>query len=221
MQHVDRSVQSRYSGGMNAATPGVLPAAREHQLLVTAAGEFARAGYERASLNAIIRACAMSKSSFYHYFASKLALFEHVLTTATAALLHDLEVPAPEDFADDDFWKRIAALLKRLLAASARQPWYIDAGKLFHLPDAPVAQSPALQQALAGSAQWLDAVLAVGRDCGAVRRDLPATLQGELAFAVLQAMDRWSLQHMDAMDSAARQRMAAHQLDSLRRLLGP
>lgn len=206
---------------MHAGTAGVLPPQREYQLLVTAAAEFARAGYERASLNAIIRRCGMSKSSFYHYFASKLALFEHVVAAATAALLRDLHVPVPAELAGADFWDRIAALLARLLAVSAQQPWYIDAGKLFHLADAPVAHSPALQQALAESAQWLDDVLLVGRASGAVRNDLPASLQGELAFAVLQAMDRWSLQHMDAMDTTARQRLADHQLDSLRRLLGP
>jgi AcrR family transcriptional regulator len=206
---------------MNAATPGVLPPARERLLLITAAGEFARAGYERASLNTIIRNCGMSKSSFYHYFASKQALFEHVMTEAGKALLDELQVPAPGELGGDRFWERVAALLARLLAISAQQAWYIDAGKLFHLPDAPAAQSPALQRALIHSAQWLDEALAVGRECGAVRDDLPAPLQGELVFAVLQAMDRWSLQHKDAMDATAWQRLADLQLDAVRRLLAP
>ncbi|HXD35358.1 MAG TPA: hypothetical protein VN624_01815 [Rhodanobacter sp.] len=130
-------------------------------------------------------------------------------------------MPAPAELGGNRFWDRIAALLARLLAISAQQAWYIDAGKLFHLPDAPVAQSPALQQALARSAQWLDEVLAIGRDCGAVRDDLPASLQGELVFAVLQAMDRWSLQHMDALDAGSRQQLADRQLDCVRRLLAP
>lgn len=206
---------------MHAGTPGVLPPQRERHLLATAAAEFARAGYERASLNAIIRTCGMSKSSFYHYFASKQALFEHVVAASSAALLRELQVPAPAELGGDRFWDRIAVLLARLLAISTQQAWYIDAGKLFHLPDAPVAQSPALQQALARSAQWLDEVLAIGRDCGAVRDDLPASLQGELVFAVLQVMDRWSLQHMDALDAGSRQQLADRQLDSVRRLLTP
>jgi AcrR family transcriptional regulator len=194
---------------------------RYQQLLVTAASEFSRAGYERASLNAIIRICAMSKSSFYHYFSSKQALFEHVVTAATEALVRDLDVPAPAALAGAAYWDHIAELMARLLTVSARQPWYTDAGKLFYLPDAPVTQSPALQQALGRAAQWLEQVLAIGRDCGAVRSDLPASLQVKLVFAVLQAMDRWSLQHMDDMDAAARQRLASHQLDSVRRLLAP
>jgi hypothetical protein len=45
--------------------------------------------------------------------------------------------------------------------------------------------------------------LAVGRACGAVRDDLPASLQAELVFALLQAMDRWSLRHMHEFDEAA------------------
>jgi hypothetical protein len=35
-------------------------------------------------------------------------------------------------------------------------------------------QGAALQRALAGVADWVGRVLAVGRDCGAVRDDLPA-----------------------------------------------
>jgi hypothetical protein len=64
-------------------------------------------------------------------------------------------------------------------------------------------------------------VLAVGRDCGAVRDDLPASLQAELVFAILQAMDRWSLEHLDDFDEAEIADLAQRQLDLLRRLLAP
>jgi AcrR family transcriptional regulator len=50
-------------------------------------------GFEQASLNAIIRACGMSKSSFYHYFGSKEALFDRVVEEASAALARDLDAP--------------------------------------------------------------------------------------------------------------------------------
>jgi hypothetical protein len=72
---------------------------------------------------------------------------------------------------------------------------------------------------LAGVADWLGRVLAAGRACGAVRDDLPASLQAELVFALLQAMDRWSLRHMQEFDGPAIAELAHRQFEVLRRLL--
>jgi AcrR family transcriptional regulator len=206
---------------MKNRIPGVMAPERYRQLLARAAREFAACGFERASLNAIIRDCAMSKSSFYHYFGSKEALFDRVVEDASAALAADLNAPAPETLAGPDFWDRIAGFLAQALAASARQDWYADFGKMFYLPDLSAERGAALQRVLAGVADWVGRVLAVGRDCGAVRDDLPASLQAELVFAILQAMDRWSLQHMRDFDRDGISDLAQRQLDLLRRLLAP
>lgn len=192
---------------------------RYRQLLATAAHEFAAHGFEQASLNAVIRACGMSKSSFYHYFGSKEALFDRVVEEASAALARDLAAPDPETLAGADFWNRIEAFLAGALAASARQDWYADLGRIFYLPDLSAERSAALRRVLAGVADWLGRVLAVGRACGAVREDLPASLQAELVFALLQAMDRWSLRHMEEFDQAAIAGLAHRQFETLRRLL--
>lgn len=90
---------------------------------------------------------------------------------------------------------------------------------MFYLPDLSAERGAALQRVLAGVTDWVDRVLAVGRDCGAVRHDLPASLQGELVFAVLQAMDRWSLRHMRDSHRDGIADLAQRQLDLLRRLL--
>jgi AcrR family transcriptional regulator len=192
---------------------------RYRRLLATAAGEFASHGFEQASLNAIIRACGMSKSSFYHYFGSKEALFDRVVEEASAALARDLDAPDPETLAGPEFWDRIEAFLAQALAASARHDWYADLGRLFYLPDLSAERSAALQRVLAGVADWLGRVLAVGRACGAVRDDLPASLQAELVFALLQAMDRWSLRHMQEFEEAAIAGLAHRQFEAMRRLL--
>jgi AcrR family transcriptional regulator len=205
---------------MNRATVGVMEPNRRQTLLVTAAHEFARAGFRQASLNAIIRACGISKSSFYHYFASKDALFDTVVAEAGAQFAAELQVPEPACL-DTRFWAQVEALFERLLELSARQPWYIDLGKLFHLTDVPADGSPALRRAFAGAATWLDAALAAGRRGGAVRDDMPADLQCELVFAVLQAMDRWSLQHAHEFDEAFGRTLATQQLAALQRLLAP
>jgi AcrR family transcriptional regulator len=204
---------------MSERTPGVMAPQRYRQLLATAAHEFAVHGFEQASLNSVIRACGISKSSFYHYFGSKEALFDRVVEEASAALARDLAAPDPETLAGSDFWNRIEAFLAGALAASARQEWYADLGRIFYLPDLSAERSAALRRVLAGVADWLGRVLAVGRACGAVRDDLPASLQAELVFALLQAMDRWSLRHMEEFDKAAIAGLAHRQFEALRRLL--
>ena len=201
--------------------PRGMDAQRRQKLLETAAREFADAGYEQASLNKIIRACGLSKSSFYHYFSSKAALFDTVVREAAQALERDLAVPDPQELGGPDFWKHIARLADDLLALSDPQNWYVDFGKIVYLADAPIEHSQALRAVLSGVATWLDQALTVGRDCGAVRDDLPRSLQAELAFAVLQAMDRWSLHHMQDIAPDAREDLAGAQLDTVRRLLAP
>ena len=95
---------------------GVMAPDRWDRLLRAAADEFAQAGYEQASLNRIIRACGMSKSSFYHYVASKEQLFERVLWAYGPALIDILELPSEEELARD-FWGELDGIVDRLAAA--------------------------------------------------------------------------------------------------------
>jgi len=196
-----------------------MPPQRYRQLLATAASEFAAHGFEQASLNAVIRACGISKSSFYHYFGSKEVLFDRVVEEASAALARDLNAPDPETLAGPDFWDRVEAFLIDALAATAKQDWYTDLGRIFYLPDLSTERSATLQRVMAGAADWVGRVLAAGRNCGAVRDDLPASLQAELVFAVLQAMDRWSLRHMREFDEIALAGLTHRQFEVMRRLL--
>ncbi|MGH2366893.1 MAG: TetR/AcrR family transcriptional regulator [Chloroflexota bacterium] len=199
-------------------TPGTAPQ-RRRLLLETAAAEFARAGYERASLNAVIRACGMSKSSFYHHFGAKARLFDTVISEFGSELLRRLDPPAPEVLRGPHFWARIEALVGRL-ERLGQEPWTLDLGRLFYLPDAPAGSEGSLARAEAAIQGWLVRTLVVGRECGQVRGDLPASLQADLAMAVLRAMDRWALRHAADADSGTREQILAAQMAALRRLLG-
>ncbi len=201
--------------------PGTLPPARERKLLAAAAREFAAAGFEGASLNALIRECGMSKSSFYHYFGSKQALFDHVVDKAAAALARDIAAPDPATLSGPDFWPRLEAFVVHAVAAAGKPSWYATLGKLFYLPDVSPERSAAMRRLLAGVDGWMQAVLAVGRGRGPGRDHLPARLPAGLAFSVLQALDRWSVANMHAMKPAQRRRVASAQLALLRRLLAP
>lgn len=55
-----------------------LPAAKRERIIAVALAEFAAHGYQRASLNSMVKTLAIAKGSFYQYFDHKEALFFHV-----------------------------------------------------------------------------------------------------------------------------------------------
>lgn len=205
---------------MEPNATGVLPAERRRTLVEHAAAEFARAGYEQASLNRILRAQGMSKSSFYHYFASKEALFNAVVTDLGAALVQALELPRTAAMADGDFWERVHALAERLARLARDEPAFGLFAELFYLPDAPAAPGGPLATIRAAVDDWIDGALAIGRESGAIGDDLPLTLQRHLCKAVLWAMDEWTVEHFDVLTPRELQRLPAAQTGALRRLLG-
>ncbi|WUI01513.1 TetR/AcrR family transcriptional regulator [Spirillospora sp. NBC_00431] len=198
---------------------GVLPPERRRELLDTAMREFVRHGFGGASLNRIIRSCGMSKSSFYHYYASKEALFDAVVAGITGGLRDSVKVPAPEEFAVPGFWDAVARLSADLMRAAGRDRRLIDLWRLFYVSDAPVAEDGPLAQLKAGIDGWLGGVLAAGRAAGAIRDDMPPSLQSELTLAMLWTIDAWALKNLRDIDIAEGRRLAALQLDLLRRLL--
>ena len=63
----------------------------------------------------------MSKSSFYHYVASKEQLFERVLWAYGPALIEILELPSEEELARD-FWGELDGIVDRLAAGRDARP---------------------------------------------------------------------------------------------------
>lgn len=194
---------------------------RRGMLVRTAATEFASAGYEHASLNRIIKACGLSKSSFYHVVASKQALFDLVVADLGAALSETLRVPEPGEFAGDRFWPEVDALFDRLLVASNENESSCALGRMFYLSGTPGEGTGAVDATLASVESWVHDVLVVGRESEAVRTDLPVSLQSGLVFAVLRVLDEWSLRHRDEFESDAGADLVAAQLQTIRRMLEP
>jgi AcrR family transcriptional regulator len=163
---------------------------RRHALAAATVAEFERAGYEGASLNRIIRAAGMSKSSFYHFVGSKDELFDTVVRMLVADVAAQWTVPAPNTFAGG-FWGRVDALLAEF-AALSESPALQHLGRIFYLPGG-TAPSGARAELLTNVRAWVEDVLRVGRSSGAVLEDLPLDLQADVVFAVLRAIDEWAL----------------------------
>lgn len=193
---------------------------RRTQLVRTAAREFASAGFERASLNAIIRDCGLSKSSFYHLLDSKLALFNLVVSDISAQLSDDLDLPEPDAFSGREYWQRIVDLIVRLTQVLTSDDAYVDLAQILYDTQAPNEPNDAAR-ALESAAQWIRDVVQAGRDSGAVRDDLPVSLQGELAFTILRTFDEWSVRNLDTIPADQLPALVDAQLAALRRLFAP
>ena len=194
---------------------------RHAQLMNEALEEFATAGYEQASLNRILRLCRISKSSFYHYYADKQSLFETLVRETSTVLREQLSIPQPDALPGEAMWEIFAAIMQRLLSFSAEHPEFVAFGRLLYQPDIPAGEGSAVREVRDAVSSWLGAVLQRGQQSGLIRQDLPLSLLEELTFAVLQTLDRWSVQNIDSFSGVDGEHLAQVQLAVIRRLLEP
>ncbi|WP_235940873.1 TetR/AcrR family transcriptional regulator [Paramicrobacterium fandaimingii] len=193
---------------------------RRTALVRTAAREFAASGYQRASLNAIIRECGLSKSSFYNILDSKLALYDLVVIDVAQQLTAELALPAPATFRGDAYWQRIVDVIVRLTQVLTSDDVYADLAQMLYDTQAPDEPNEA-GRILDAAGEWIREVVRVGRECGAVRDDLPISLQGELAFTMLRTFDEWSVNNLDTIPADRLTALVDAQLAALRRLFAP
>jgi AcrR family transcriptional regulator len=198
-----------------------MPVERRRHLVRTAAAEFAAAGYDRASLNRIIQACGLSKSSFYHYVSSKEQLFGLVVADLSGSLISQVEIPSPDEFVEGGFWPTVDQLFDRLMVTLQTDEAYAALGRMFYLTDVPDDADNAVGRALASVESWVQQVLDAGRNAGSVRTDLPVGLQAQLVFAVLRALDEWSVSQLDSVPPDELPGVIAAQKGILRRMLEP
>ncbi|MEJ1089665.1 TetR/AcrR family transcriptional regulator [Microbacterium sp. Mu-80] len=160
-------------------------------LIEATVAEFATAGYDGASLNRIIRAAGMSKSSFYHAVSSKAELFDAVVEALIADVRSRWSPPSPADFAGDAFWVQVDRVLGDLAALGAEERALAMLGSIFYLPA--TVRSDTRSALLGAVREWVAEVLRVGVASGAVRSDLPVEVLVAAAFGMLQGLDEWAL----------------------------
>lgn len=160
-------------------------------LIEATVAEFATAGYEGASLNRIIRAAGISKSSFYHAVSSKAELFDAVVDSLIADVRERWQSPAPHDFSGDAFWPRVDDVLDDLGALAAADPAVGMLGRIFYLPAS--GESDSRTRMLEGVRTWVGEVLRIGVASGAVRDDVDPAALGAAVFGMLRGLDEWAV----------------------------
>ena len=168
-------------------------------LIEATVAEFASAGYEGASLNRIIRAVGISKSSFYHAVDSKAELLDAVVDSLIRDVRERWTPPAPADFRGERFWPQVDAVLAELAALTADDRALGLLGRIFYLPSA--GEADARTALLDAVRTWVSEVLQVGAAGGAVRDDLPVEALAAAAFGTLRGLDEWALSGSASVDA--------------------
>jgi AcrR family transcriptional regulator len=174
---------------------------RDARLLVAAADEFIAHGYQQASLNRIIAAAGVAKSSFYHYFTDKQALYDHLLGTLSRRFAAQRALLDRDALTRETFWDQLDGSMRGLGAAGTDDPIERALARLFHTHS---AHDDGLRRLRDDLFEGLGAVLTRGQELGAVRDDLPIDLVVELAAGWLFALDRWAASQADSADGATR-----------------
>jgi AcrR family transcriptional regulator len=156
------------------------------RLLAAAAQEFARAGFDRANIDAISLAAGYAKGTIYNYFPSKEELFLAVVEEASAQAA--ATAPAP---AGAPAWQRLTTALAGFCGWAEQQEPLARV-----LVRECLMGTPGLYPRVIG-AEWplttqLEAIIADGMHDGEIRGDVPADL---LALAIAGLTDLALAQH--------------------------
>ena len=87
-----------------------LPAEKQQRIISIAVEEFAANGYQKASLNNVVKRSGISKGSLYQYFENKEGLFLHIFESFTQ-LVKDAANAALATVAAADFFAQLEAII--------------------------------------------------------------------------------------------------------------
>jgi AcrR family transcriptional regulator len=196
-----------------------LPLEKRVQLLDIAAQEFAKNGFEDASVNRILEHAHMSKGAAYYYFEDKVDLFCTVIQYAMERLQLINTQLNVATLTPETFWPTLAEGHRQPLLRSFEQPWLFAslraAGRL-----SPTALK---KEPLASIAQQIVAYamsfIARGQELGLIRDDVAGELLFDWIAALDSASDLWLLEHWEQLDREAIAKISDQTVDAMRRVL--
>ncbi len=198
-----------------------LEPSRRNAILETAAKEFARFGYEGASVNRVLEAAGLSKGAFYYYFDDKadLACAAFMWAYRDILAMYD-RLTIPEDGAG--FWDAIQAWAREGLAQMERTPYANDlVARLGHAFVNDKALAGRLLQVAAKPIAQLTAILERGQELGAVRSDIAAPTLMAVFQGIKEALFRSHLPAGRGPTTEEFEQLMALQLDLWRRVAVP
>jgi AcrR family transcriptional regulator len=198
-----------------------MPEDKRERLLTSAAQEFATYGYEGASLNRILEAAQIGKSSAYYYFEDKADLF----CTVAASCVERLQLAPPAEaitaLTAETFWPWLAEAHAQPLLHARQQPWLFGAARAVERLKTESLQQEALAQLANHVMAGMRTLIQRGQTLGLIRTDLPEELLLAWFRAIDGASDDWLLTHLDHLDEATIRQISQHTMTAIRQALAP
>ncbi len=198
-----------------------LPLEKRERLMEVAAQEFARYGFEDASINRILEAAQISKGAVYYYFEDKVDLFFTVVQYCTGRLqLINQEIDLATLTAEN-FWPTFAELHRQPLLRSFEQPWLFATIHIAKRLSPTALEREPLATLAKQFRTWAIAIMQRGQEIGVIRSDLPAELLIAWLLALDAASDHLLLARWAQFDRAAIARISDQTVEALQRVLAP
>jgi AcrR family transcriptional regulator len=198
-----------------------MPSDKRERLLTSAAQEFAAYGFEGASLNRILEAAQIGKSSAYYYFADKADLF----CTTVVYCVERLQLAPPEDLITaltaDTFWPTLTDLHAQPLLRAQQRPWLFLAARAIERLTPESLQQGELAQLASHLMRGMTTLIQRGQELGLIRIDLPQSLLVAWFRAVDGASDDWLLAQLDQLDQEAIHQVVHQTMLTIQRALSP
>lgn len=190
------------------------------QILSAAQAEFARDGYEEASLARVAERAGISKGTLYYYFTDRDDLYATVVMRLVQSVASEELLGSFAPKRAQDYWPALEKLFHAGFALMRQHPEEIRALRSFQTSvrrnPRPVFE-PVLKQMSANMRKLVE----TGRKLGCVRTDISVELLVELLQQLDEVFDRLVYVNDLANDPRALERHALLALDTFRRLTEP
>ena len=173
---------------------------RRQAILDAAAEEFAERGFAHASYNRIIERAGISKGAMYYYFADKDDLFQTVLDAALTQWMTHVGYPFQADHAAS-FWAGCRSIYERSLRFMLADRRNAALCLSITRARAQLEGNAALLALQQRMKEWTRELVVYGQSIGAVRTDVPADLLVEISLSMMDAGDRWLMDHWDEISA--------------------
>ena len=169
-------------------------------------------------MNRIIEQSGLSKGATYYYFDGKEDLFFTVLEGAMDKVL---EAVGDGDWSNtDDTWGSLETFSRGMLRFFLTDPQMSALLRAMPATTEPLA-SEAVAKMYAKFDGFVVGLIEHGQRRGDVRKDLPFELLVRLLMTLFESLDRWMLAHLDEIDDARVDELAALVVDLARRIAAP
>lgn len=202
-----------------------MPPEKRERLFLVAAREFAAHGFEAASLNRILGAANVGKSSAYYYFEDKADLFCAVVRYCAERLHLAPDQHTIAALTTDTYWPTFAETHDQPLELTQQEPWLFGVIRAAERLTPDSLRQASLANLVHEMRQYkqkgMGLMLLRGQELGLVRTDLPRDLLLAWFEAIDAASDDWILEHPEPKDPALLLHLSQQTLEAIRQLLTP